>query len=139
MPLTYLDFDYSEDEYGLGTFEAVASTWPEQVAAVHAEIARVLDWAHGVYPGRQGPVDDGGDWNYDLHGLLEFTAPETILYDERSHQFSVQAGPAGKPRHTVTLAVSGSPGFCLAFRQRFGLTERNQAGRWCRPGTGGAP
>lgn len=119
--LAYLDFDYSEDGHGLGTFEALASIWPEQVAAVHAEMARVLDWAHGVYPGRRGQADEGGDWDYDLHGMLEFTAPETILYDERSRKFSVQAGPAGKPRHTLTLSLSGTAEFCLAFRQHFGL------------------
>lgn len=121
MRLIYLDFDYSEDAHGLGTFEAVASTWPEQVAAVHTEIARVLDWAHGVYPGLRGAVDEGGDWDYDLHGMLEFTAPETIFYDQRNRRFSVQAGPPGKPRHTVALSVSGTGEFCLAFRQHFGL------------------
>lgn len=121
MRLTSLDFDYSEDDDGLGTFEAVASTWPEQVAAVQAEIARVLDWAHGVYPGIRGAVDEGADWDYDLHGMLEFTAPETILYDEGTRSFSVRAGPAGRPRHTVTLAIGGSGEFCHAFRQQFGL------------------
>ena len=42
MTPIYLDFDYAEDSEGLGTLEAMVSTWPEQVPAVLAEIARVL-------------------------------------------------------------------------------------------------
>lgn len=43
MLLHYLNFDYSEDTEGTGTFEAMASVWPDQVAAVHAEIVVVRD------------------------------------------------------------------------------------------------
>jgi hypothetical protein len=37
------------------------------------------------------------------------------------YQLSVEAGPPGKPRHTVTLSLSGAPAFCEAFMQQFGL------------------
>ena len=121
MTLSYLDFDYSEDAEGIGTLEAVASTWPEQVPAVQAEMAQVLDWACRAFAGRRAPVDEGGDWDYDLHGMQEFTAPEAINYDEATRWFAVRLGPAGKPRHTVTLAISGTAEFCEAFRQHFGL------------------
>ena len=104
-----------------GTLEAMASTWPEQVPAVQAEIVRVLDWAYAAFPDRRGPVGEGGDWDYDLQGMQEFTAPETIQYDELTRQLSVQLGPTGEPRHTVTLAISGTNEFCSAFRQQFGL------------------
>jgi hypothetical protein len=43
MTLNYLIFDYSEDTDGAGTLEAAASIWPEQVPAVQAELARVLE------------------------------------------------------------------------------------------------
>ena len=121
MTLNYLDFDYSEDAEGTGTFEAVASTWPEQVSAVQGEIAQVLDWACKAFPGRRGPVEEGGEWDYDLHGQQEFTAPETIHYDEGRGRFTMQLGTPGKPRHTVTLTLSGTEEFCSALRQRFGL------------------
>lgn len=118
--LRYLDFDCSEDAEGLGTFDAMASTAPAQVAAVQAEIARVLDWAHATFPGARAPLDEGGEWDYDLQGQREWTAPETLDYDAASGRFSVQVGPAGTPRHTVSFTLSGTPAFCEAFRRRFG-------------------
>ncbi|SEB22999.1 hypothetical protein [Variovorax sp. YR216] len=101
MTLDYLDFDYSEDTEGVGVFDAMATVRPEQIAAVHAEVEKVLGWANGVFAGRRGPVEDGGDWDYDLQELQE-DAP-------------------GDPRHTVTLSVSGTEAFCAAFREAFEL------------------
>jgi hypothetical protein len=123
MTLHYLDFDFGEDSAGVGTLEAMASTWPEQVAAVHAEVLQVLDWAFTNFPGRRGPIEEGGDWDYDLQGMQEFTAPQTLRYDEATHQLSVELGPAGKPRHTVTVSFSGSSEFCAAFKQQFSLED----------------
>lgn len=120
MTLNYLDFDYSEDVQGIGTFDAMASTWPQQVTAVRAEIALVLDWAHAAFPGMRAPLDEGGEWDFNLQGQQEWTAHESIDYNEHTQQFTVQLSPAGPPRHTVTLSLSGSPQFCAAFRQRFG-------------------
>lgn len=121
MSLNYLVFDYSEDTDGAGTLEAAASVWPEQVPAVQAELARVLDWAFTVFAGRRGPLEEGGDWDYDLQGLLEFTAPQTATYDALTRRLSVQPGPTGRPRHSYTLALSGTAGFWDAFRAQFGL------------------
>ncbi|WP_411879447.1 hypothetical protein [Polaromonas sp. YR568] len=123
MSLRYLSFGYAEDTDGTGSMEAVASTWPERAPAVHAEVVRVLDWAHAQFPGRRGPLDEGFDWDYDLHGLLEYTAPQVLLYDEAARAVTVLADPPGKPRHTVTLSLSGSAEFCDAFRREFGLDE----------------
>jgi hypothetical protein len=121
MALRYLNFDYSEDTEGIGSVEAVASTWPEQLAAVHAEMVRVLDWAHQAFPDTRASVADGGDWDYDLHSVREFAMPEQIGYDAATRTLAVQAGAAAKPRHTVTLVLSGTGEFCSAFRQQFGL------------------
>jgi hypothetical protein len=123
MMLNYLDFDYSEDAEGVGTFEAVASVWPEQVSSVQREIALALDWAYQTFGGQRGPVEEGGDWDYDLHGQQEFTAPETIGYNEATRRFTVQLGPPGKPRHTITLTLSGTEAFCAAFRAQFDLAD----------------
>jgi hypothetical protein len=119
--LNYLDFDYSEDTDGIGTFDAMASTWPEQVPAVQDEIVRILDWAYTMFAGSRGPVGEGGDWDYDLQGQQEFTAPQHIEYDVSARRFSVHMGPVGRPRYMVTLSISGTSGFCAAFRQQFGL------------------
>jgi hypothetical protein len=121
MTLNYLDFEYSESEDGAGTFDAMASTSPQQVPAVHAEIALVLGWAHAAFPGLRGPLDEGFEWDFNLQGMREFTAFETLDYHEDTQQLSVTASPRGVPRHTVTLSITGTPGFCRAFRQRFGF------------------
>jgi hypothetical protein len=120
MSLRYLDFDYSEDTEDIGVFEAMATTGPQQAAAVQAEIVQVLAWAHEAFPGRRGPVGDG-EWDYDLQAMQELTVPQTLEFDETTRRLEVRTGPAGTPRHTVTLAISGTPAFCAAFRDRFGL------------------
>ena len=117
--MLYLDFDYSEDELGCGTFEAMASTRPEQVPAVRQEVKQVLDWAHTAFPGMRAPLDDGGEWDFYLHGQQEWTATEEIHYDAQSRELHVQLGPQGLPRHTLTLSLSGTAQFCDAFRQQF--------------------
>lgn len=122
MSLNYLNFDYAEDTEGVGTLEAMASTWSHQVLAVQAEIARVLGWCYATLRQR-GPLEEGGDWDYDLQGMQEFTTPETIQYDEATRQLSVQVGPAGRPRHTVTVAITGSSEFCSEFRRHFALDD----------------
>jgi hypothetical protein len=97
--LQYLDFDFSEDEHGLGSFDAMASVLPAQLPALQAEIARVLDWAQGSFT--RGALDDGFDWDYDLQLAAE------------------QVGPS--LRHTASLTLGGVAPFCLALREAFGL------------------
>lgn len=101
MTLQFLDFDYSEDAQGAGTFDAMASVRPGQVAVVRAEIAQVLDWARAAFPGRQAPLDEGGEWDFDLQDQRDGTADAAL------------------PWHTLTLSISGSPQFCAAFTHRF--------------------
>lgn len=123
MTLNYLEFEYAEDSEGVGSFEAVASVRKEQLPAVEHEMAQVLVWAFGAFSGQRGPVHEGGDWDYDLHGVQEWTAPESIEYEETTGKFLIVPGPAGKPRHTVSFTLSGTPEFCLAFRRQFELDE----------------
>ncbi|WP_137893350.1 hypothetical protein [Ramlibacter sp. 2FC] len=120
MALRYLEFDYSEDTAGVGCFEAMAAVGPPQLQALHAEIVEVLGWAHAAFADR-GPLEDGHDWDYELQGAQEVTAPQTLHYDEATGRLEVSVGPTGAPRHTLTLTLSGSPAFCEAFRGRFGL------------------
>ena len=101
MTLDYLDFDYSEDTEGIGVFDAMATVRPQQLAAVHAEVEQVLGWARDAFSGRRGPVEEGGEWDYDLQEMRE--------------------DAAGSPRHTVTLSITGTEAFCAAFRDAFEL------------------
>jgi len=96
--LRYLDFDYSEDTEGHGTFDAMASTVPARTHEVLAEIAQVLAWADATFPDARGALDDGSAWDFDLQQTRE--APEL---------------------DTVTFSISGTPDFCAALRAHFGL------------------
>ena len=49
MSLAFLDFDDSEDAKCGGSFDAMASVWQAQLAAVLAEIAEVLDRAETAF------------------------------------------------------------------------------------------
>ena len=104
MRLNYLDFDYSEDEAGNGCFDAMAACAPERQPALHAEVQQVLDWAHEHFKGLCAPLEDGGQWDYDL-------------LSQREHEADSAAFPEG--RHVLTLSLSGTAGFCAAFRAAF--------------------
>lgn len=93
----YLTFDLSDNDEGITTLEALASTAAEQHAAVMAEVQQVLDWAWHRFPHTHGPADDGMDWDHDL-------------------QVSVESGQW----HAVTLTLTGSPRFIEAFVAAFG-------------------
>ncbi|MBC7957705.1 MAG: hypothetical protein H7Y33_17785 [Cytophagales bacterium] len=96
-PMRYLAFDFSDDDEGVTTLEALASTSAEQHAAVLAEVQRVLDWAWQCFPHTHGPADDGMDWDHDL-------------------QVSVE----GDQWHAVTLTLTGSQRFVEEFLAAFG-------------------
>lgn len=119
VPLHYLDFDYSEDADGMGTFEAMASTQAAQAGRVHQEIIRVLNWAHRTFSGMRARLDEGGEWDFDLQGQQEWSAMEALTYDEATGQLIACLEAPGVPRHSITLSLTGSPQFCEAFRQQF--------------------
>ncbi|WGT66153.1 hypothetical protein [Variovorax paradoxus] len=96
--LRYLDFDYSEDTEGHGTFDAMATTVPAKTREVLAEVAEVLAWANATFPDAQGALEDGAAWDFDLQQTSE--APEL---------------------DTVTFSLSGTADFCAALREQFRL------------------
>lgn len=121
MPLHYLDFDYSEDYEGTGTFDAMAAASPAQLPAVQAEVAQVLAWAHAHFPDACGPVDEGGEWDYDLSAVQEVSTPVALEFDRAAGRIAAHPGVPGAPRTTVTLSISGSNAFCAALREAFEL------------------
>lgn len=121
MTLQYLDFDYSEDDEGTGTWDAMASVAPGHLPALIGELEQVLAWAHQVFPGRRGPIDEGGDWDFDLQTLREGSVPHQLHYDTSTHRIAVLPGARDPQLHTVTLSLSGSAAFGVALRERFGL------------------
>lgn len=121
MTLNYLDFDYSEDADGTGTFDAMASVPSAQVPALYAEVAALLAWAHAQFPDACGPEEDGGEWQYDLQGVQETSTPLTLEYEPGARSIHTVAGAPLAPRTTLTLSISGGPSFCAALRDRFGI------------------
>ena len=55
MTLDYLDFDYSEDDEGTGTFDAMACVTEAQWARLQHEITQVLQWCHGSFQKAPAP------------------------------------------------------------------------------------
>jgi hypothetical protein len=122
MTLSYLDFDYSEDYEGVGTFDAMASVSPQQWPALQSEVAQVLTWCQQQFLQGPAPLEDGGDWDYDLQGSEETVAPLALQFNAATGAIERRAGAPGAPRITLTLSVSGSPSFCQALRSAFDLS-----------------
>ena len=97
--LRYLTVDLSDNDEGITTIEALASTSAAQHAAALAEAQQVLDWAWRTFPHAHGPADDGGQWDHDL-----------------------QVGLEGDGWHAVTLTLTGTPEFAAEFSAAFGDT-----------------
>ncbi len=119
MQLQYLDFDFSDEESGRGSFDAMASVQVDRLPALLAEIVAVVGWAHGAF-GPPAALDDGGEWDYELQALAEPDRPLAIAFDPERGQVVLSDAAVGA-RRTVTLTVGGTPVFCAALRESFGL------------------
>ena len=119
MQLQYLDFDFSDEESGRGSFDAMASVLPARLPALLDEIAAVLRWAGQTF-GAAGALQDEGEWDYELQAIAEPDTPLQIAYDESAGALSLGPAADASSRITLTLTLSGSPGFCEAFRAGFG-------------------
>jgi len=95
--LRILTVDVSDNDEGVVTIEALASTSAAGHAAALEEAQQVLDWAWQAFPHTHGPADEGGEWDHDL-----------------------QAGTETDGWHAVTLTLTGTPEFAQAFEARFG-------------------
>lgn len=115
--LAWLDFDYSEQEDGHGSFDAMASALPGQLPQLQAELLRVLEWAHRSF-GPPQPLDEGGEWDLELQGVREAATPLEMRW-QPGGALELRAGAPGVPRTTLSVTLSGTPAFCAAFRQAF--------------------
>jgi hypothetical protein len=120
MALDYLDFDYSEDDEGTGTWDAMACPQPQQLGTLYAEIEQLLAWAQREFPGRRGPREEGGDWDWELQAQHADGAALALHYDSASARLQPASTEPGE-RITVTLTLSGSPAFGEALREHFGV------------------
>ena len=97
--LRWLTLDISDNDEGVVTIEALASTPAAQHAAALAEAQAIVDWAWRAFPHAHGPADDGGQWDHDL-----------------------QAGVEADGWHSVALTLTGSAAFAGAFDAEFGAS-----------------
>lgn len=121
MQLHYLDFDFSDEESGRGSFDAMAAVDASRLPALVAEIEAVLHWAGSAW-GRAGALEDDGEWDFVLHGVIEPDTPLPIACDERGGAVTLPAVPPGA-LVTVTLTLSGSNAFCQTLREAFDLFD----------------
>jgi hypothetical protein len=118
MSLDYLDFEFSGDAEGHGTFDAMASVAPAQFGALQSEVLRVLGWAERTF-GPAAALEEGGEWDYELQGTRETSTPLRVQYGAGGLDLH-DAAPA-IPRITLSLTVSGTPAFCEALRKAFAI------------------
>ena len=119
MQLQYLDFDFSDEDSGRGSFDAMASVVPARLAALIGEVEAVLRWAQQAF-GSAGALEDEGEWDYELQATTDSEAPLKVAYSEASGEVSLGRAAGTAARITLTLTLSGSPAFCEAFRANFG-------------------
>ena len=120
-PLDYLIFDYSEDDDGNGTWDAMASVPQERLDALRQEAGLVLRLAQRDFKGRHAALDDGGDWDFDLQAQDENGAPVATRFDVASGE--LELAPAASGRVTLSLSLSGNAHFAAAFNERFQLDD----------------
>ncbi|WP_203561343.1 hypothetical protein [Ideonella livida] len=120
-PLRFLEFDCSEDTEGRQTWDAVASVTPRHWPALQGEVAGLLAWLHRCYGDRQGPAEDGGLWDFDLHGLVERSAPQEIRFDGARGELRLAAAGSETVRHTLTLSLSLDPAVADRLAEALGL------------------
>ena len=118
MALDYLDFDYSEDDEGTASWDALASVTPERLPALTAEVEQLLRWASRAFAGRRGPMEEGGDWDFDLYAQQDDGTPLSVAYDEATGRLQLAATDQ---RTTLGLTLSASAAFSEALRSRFGI------------------
>lgn len=121
MALDYLDFEYSEDEDGNGTWDAMASVADSRWQALLAEVRHVLQWASQDFRGRRAPLDEGGDWDYDLSAQDDDNGRALHLrWNASSAQLDAPTPQTGGYL-TLTLTLTGNAAFGDALRQKFEL------------------
>jgi hypothetical protein len=121
MALDYLDFEYSEDEDGNGTWDAMASVAESRWAALLDEVRQVLHWASHGFRGHRAPLDEGGDWDFDLSAQDDdHGSALRIRWDGAARAIDAQAPQTGGYT-TLTLTLTGNAAFGDALRERWEL------------------
>lgn len=121
MALDYLDFEYSEDEDGNGTWDAMASVADSRWSALLEEVRQVLHWANHSFRGHRAPLDEGGDWDFDLSAQDDDNGRALrVRWNGQSASMEADTPQAGSYT-TLTLTLTGNAAFGEALRHAFEL------------------
>ena len=121
MALDYLDFEYSEDEDSNGTWDAMASVAAARWPALLDEVRQVLHWAQQDFRGHRAPLDEGGDWDFDLSAQDDDNGrAQRMRWDAKTCTIDAEAPQPGGYT-TLTLTLTGNCAFGDALRQAFAL------------------
>jgi hypothetical protein len=121
MTLDYLLFDFSDEDSGRGSFDAMASVEVARLPALFAEVATVLRWARRSF-GSADEAGDEGEWDFALQAADEHGKPLELALDANTGAASLGDTPP-RGRVTVTFTLSGSAAFCAALRDEFQLDD----------------
>lgn len=117
--LDYLIFDYSEDEEGSATWDAMATVASERWPALQKEVLQVLAWAEQQFPQQRGALDEGASWDYDLTLSSDGNALD-LRVQHQPLQLLHAPLPAGA-QLTLTLTLTGRSAFADALFHAFEL------------------
>lgn len=116
MDLAYLLFDFTDEESGDCSFDAMASVLPQRLPALLQEVEAVLQWAHREF-GPPAASADATGWDFDLQGTDDAGEPVQAAYDAARGRVGVETQGSG--RLTLSLTLGGPATFCEAFRHAF--------------------
>ena len=112
--LDYLIFDYSEDEDGCATWDAMATVRAERLPALQKEVLEVLSWADKQFPRQRGALDEGASWDYELSARTPDHADIRIEADLAVP--TLRHAPLDAAQLlTLTLTLTGRSAFADAF------------------------
>jgi hypothetical protein len=116
MDLQFLEFDCSEDSEGVVCWDALAQPAARHTPALLQEVTQLLAWAHRFGPQAPGPIEDGADWDFDLH-IRCGNAPITAHWHSAKQTLALSSAPSDEI--TLSLSISGTPTFAQAFREHW--------------------
>lgn len=126
MNLQLLEFDCTEDAQGVVCWDALAQPAPAYSQALLQEVAQVLQWAHGFDEQGPGPLENGAQWDFDLQVSLlsEGAKPQVALprFVPSTGQLSLRPQALPQQSLSLSLTLSGTPGFVQAFQEQYQLT-----------------
>ena len=118
MDLQFLEFDCSEDSEGVVCWDALAQPAARHTPALLHEVTQLLAWAHRFGPQAPGPLEDGADWDFDLH-IRSGDAPLQAHWNSANQTLALSPAPKDNDEITLSLSISGTAAFAQAFRDHW--------------------